>query len=349
MKKKLESYIITGQLPVIKAMAAINENAKGIAFVCEGAVLKGVVTDGNIRRYILKNGDLNAPVSEVTNFNPRYIDHHDNVDPKQFMRENAITAVPIVNSRREVISIRFLHEEQVYKSTELGVPVVIMAGGKGTRLMPFTSVLPKPLIPVGENTIAEIIMDKFALFGCRSFNIIVNYKRNLIKAFFEDFDKGYDISFTDEDEFNGTGGGLSLLKDKIDMTFFMTNCDIVIEEDYSEIIRHHRDRKNIITMVTALKTIPVNYGTIEVSDEGLVTGLVEKPVISMLVNTGLYVIEPAFLNYIPKGKFIHITDAIEDCVKAGERVGAYPISAAAWFDMGELSELEKMREHFERG
>jgi dTDP-glucose pyrophosphorylase len=347
MKQQLEAYIISETLPIIKAMAVINDNTKGIAFVCDDMILKGVVTDGNIRRYILTNGDLNAPVSDVTNYSPKYIDHHDNIDPKQYMREYAITALPIVNSRHEVISISFLHEHQVYKSTDLNIPVVIMAGGKGTRLMPFTSVLPKPLIPVGEKTIAEIIMDKFAFFGCKEFDIIVNYKSNLMKAYFEDIDNDYGISFVDEDTFNGTGGGLSLIKEKIKTTFFMSNCDIVIEEDYSEIIRHHKERKNIITMVTALKDIPINYGTIEVSDSGLVTGLTEKPNVSMLVNTGLYVIEPEFLNYIPENTFIHITDAIETCIKAGERVGAYPVSESAWFDMGEFTELNKMQEHFE--
>jgi dTDP-glucose pyrophosphorylase len=327
-------------------MEAINENSKGVAFVCDGVALKGVVTDGNIRRYILKKGDLNAPVSKVTNYDPKFANHHDNVDPQRFMRENSITALPVVNSRHEILSISFLDERQVYKPTDLGIPVVMMAGGKGTRLLPFTNVLPKPLIPVGENTIIEIIMDKFAFFGCRSFDIIVNYKRNLIKAFFDDFGKGYDINFVDEERFNGTGGGLCLIKERAKSTFFMTNCDIVVEEDYGEIIRHHRERKNIITLVTAMKTIPINYGTIEVADDGLVTGLTEKPNISMLVNTGLYVIEPEFLNYIPEDTFIHITDAIEACIRAGERVGAYPVSDAAWFDMGEMDELEKMREHF---
>jgi NDP-sugar pyrophosphorylase family protein len=277
---------------------------------------------------------------------PKYIDHHDNVDPAEYMRRYHITAVPIVNSRHEVISISFLHESRVYKSRDLGVPVVIMAGGKGTRLLPFTSVLPKPLIPVGDRTIIEIIMDRFAYFGCDSFDVIVNYKKSLIKAYFEDAGLRYDVGFTDEEEYNGTGGGLSLLRGKYDGTFFMTNCDIVIEEDYGEILRHHRERGNIITMVTAMKNIPISYGTVEVSDEGLVTGLAEKPHVSMLVNTGLYVIEPGFLRYIPDGTFIHITDAIESCIAAGERVGAYPVSEAAWLDMGEMEELEKMRVRF---
>jgi dTDP-glucose pyrophosphorylase len=350
MKNELEAYIVSDSMTVIDAMSVINDNARGIAFVCHDMVLNGSVTDGNIRRYILKSGDMYAPVSAVMNSSPKYIDHHDNIDPKQFMADNHINAVPIVNSRHEIISIHFLNEHQVYKSTDLNVPVVIMAGGKGTRLLPFTSVLPKPLIPVGDKTVIERIMGKFTFFGCNEFNIIVNYKRHLIKAFFDDAgrDRGdeHSVVFTDEKEYNGTGGGLSLLKGQLAGTFFMTNCDIIIEEDYSEIIRHHRAHRNIITMVAAMKNIQLNYGTVDVSDSGLVTGLSEKPNISMLVNTGLYIIEPRFLDYIPNDTFIHITDVIEKCIAAGERVGAYPISESSWYDMGEMGEFEKMMEHF---
>jgi choline kinase len=296
MDRQLDAYIISGDLPVIDAMSTINENARGIAFVCEGMALKGVVTDGNIRRYIIRGGDMQAPVRAVMTDDPKFINHHDNVDPKAVMEELHINAVPIVNSAHEVIAIQFLHESRVYQSTDLGVPVAVMAGGKGTRLLPLTRVLPKPLIPVGDRTILEIIMDRFASFGCDRFDVIVNYKRNLIKAFFEDSERNYDVSFTDETEYGGTGGGLSLLKGKYADTFFMTNCDILIEEDYGEILRHHRARGNILTMVTAMKSIPVDYGTVEVSGDGLVTGLTEKPQLSMLVNTGLYVIEPRFLD-----------------------------------------------------
>ncbi|MCL2493505.1 MAG: sugar phosphate nucleotidyltransferase [Clostridiales bacterium] len=348
MDKPLDAYIVAESLPIIEAMSVINENGKGVAFVCEELVLKGVVTDGNIRRYILKNGDLSAPVCSVSNTEPKYLDHHEYTDPKRFMCEHGIKAVPIINSRHEIIAINFLYENQVYKSTSLNVPVVIMAGGKGTRLAPYTNVLPKPLIPVGDKTIIEIIMDKFAFFGCRNFDIIINYKGGLIKAFFEDMeDCGYSVEFIDEEVFNGTGGSLSLLRGKYNETFFMNNCDIVVEEDYSEILRHHKQRGNIVTMVTALVNVQIDYGTVTVSEKGLVTALKEKPTVSELVNTGLYVIEPRFLDYVPDNTFIHITDAIEAAIAAGERVGAYPVSEAAWFDMGELTELKKMREKFE--
>jgi dTDP-glucose pyrophosphorylase len=345
--KKLTDYIISEDKTIIEAMNVINANARGVAFVCDEGILKGVVTDGNIRRYIISGGDIGAAVSSTTNYTPKYINHHENIDAEAFMKKNAITSVPIVNRSNEVLAIRFLNEDRIYKSANLNIPVVIMAGGKGTRLLPFTEVLPKPLIPVGDKTIIETIMDRFVTFGCNTFDVIVNYKQDLIKAYFTDSEYKYDVRFVSEEKYCGTGGGLSLLKGTADKTFFMSNCDILIDEDYGEIFRHHKERENIVTMVAAMKNIAVEYGTISVADDGSVVSLNEKPTYSMLVNTGLYVIEPEFLDYIPEDTFIHITDAIEACIKAGERVGAYPISETAWLDMGNLLDLKKIKEYIE--
>ncbi|MDR2487471.1 MAG: NTP transferase domain-containing protein [Clostridiales Family XIII bacterium] len=346
-KVNLDNYIIPESMPIIDAMAVINDNAKGIAVVCDGMVLRGVVTDGNIRRYILGKGDLRASIAAVTNYEAKYINHHDGIDPIAYMRANHIDALPIVNSRNEVISIAFTSEEKVYKSTKLDVPVVIMAGGKGTRLLPFTSVLPKPLIPVGDKTITELIIEKFSTFGCDHFEMIVNYKKNLIRTFFEELPLECTVSFTEEEEYLGTGGGLKLLEGRYDDAFFMTNCDILVEEDYSEVLRHHREKGNVVTVVCALRRSVIPYGTVEVSREGAIERINEKPSFTHLVNTGFYVIEPDFLRHIPAGTFIHITDAIEHCVAAGGRVGAYPISDSAWHDMGEPAAMERMARHLE--
>lgn len=344
---EIREYIISEEYSILDAMEVINQNERGIAYVCDGTVLKAAVTDGNIRRHILDNGDLHAQVSTVANYSPKFIMRRDNVDHVSFMKQHHITSVPILNSKKEIITIKFLHASPSYTSDHLNVPVVIMAGGKGTRLEPYTKVLPKPLIPVGVKTITELIMDKFTGFGCDRFNMIVNYKKDLIKAFFLDEEKHYHVSFTDEQQFMGTGGGLKLLAGMYDSTFFMTNCDILIDEDYGEILNQHKADNRIITMVCALKTITVPYGTIQISEDGYVKELEEKPSMTYKVNTGLYVIEPRFLDYIPDNTFIHITDAIEACISAGEKVGVYPISETSWWDMGQFSELEKMQKKFD--
>lgn len=338
------NFIVSPKISVLKAMDAINQNGQGIVYVCaEDKQLLGSVTDGDIRRYILKNKDLSAPVTDAMTRTPRSLVVDEAANAHEFMLEHHITSVPILDRQGRVVSVDFLNAQQVHKPEHLNVPVVIMAGGKGTRLYPYTKVLPKPLIPVGDKTIIELIMEKFESFGCDQFNIIVNYKRNIIKSFFMDSEQTHHVTFTDEDVFMGTGGGLKLLAGQYQDTFFMTNCDVLLEEDYGEILKYHRRKKNIITMVCAMKNVSIPYGTVELNESGDVTGLTEKPSFSFLTNTGIYVIEPAFLEYIPNAQFIHITDVISRCIEAGEHVGAYPVGEQAWMDMGELSELEKMR------
>jgi dTDP-glucose pyrophosphorylase len=342
----LKDFIVSEDNTVLEVMKVINNNAKGIATICgDNRKLLAVVTDGDIRRFILKNGDLGSKISEISNYKPVFITRDEAADDKAFMRKHSITALPVLGKNNKLLSIRFLYDNSsAIRNTDMKVPVVIMAGGIGSRLYPYTQILPKPLIPIGEETITEIIMDHFELYGCTHFDMIVNYKKNLIKSYFYDHEKKRDITFIDETEFLGTGGGLKLLEGQYQEPFFLTNCDIIIEDDYNDIMKYHMSENNIITMVSALKKVVVPYGTISADEQGQVKALEEKPSFSYLVNTGLYVIDPKFLEYIPKDTFIHITDVIHTCINSGEKVGSYEINEHSWMDMGQLEELEKMRE-----
>lgn len=341
---KLTDFLVTGDKTVLEVMRAIDNNAKGIAFICENDQLQGVVTDGDIRRHILRKGSLDAKICEIANYNPKYVTNEETVDYFTTMKRYSITALPVVNKDKKILTIRFLYDNKPLRNTNMNVPVVIMAGGKGTRLYPYTQILPKPLIPISDKTITEIIMDHFEAFGCKYFDMIVNYKKNFIKSFFIDNETKRNINFIEESDFYGTGGGLKLLEGRYQDSFFVTNCDIIVEEDYSEIMKYHKEQKNIITIVSATKNTVIPYGTIELSTEGQVVKLTEKPSFSFLTNTGLYVLEPRFLDKIPKNTFIHITDVIQACIDEEEKVGVYPISEYAWMDMGQMEELEKMRE-----
>lgn len=340
----LKDFIVTEDNSILEVMRVIDNNSKGIAFICKNEKLLAVVTDGDIRRYILKRGNLDSPVKEIANYNPLFVTNEETIDYFAYMKSRYITALPVVSKNRKLLTIRFLYDSKAVGKTDLKVPVVIMAGGKGTRLYPYTQILPKPLIPIGDRTITEIIMDHFEAFGCKHFDMIVNYKKNFIKSFFLDNETKRDVDFIEETQFYGTGGGLTLLQGKYQDSFFVTNCDIVIEEDYSDILKHHKSEQNIITIVAATKKVTIPYGTIELGENGRVDKLKEKPSFSFLTNTGLYVLEPSFLDRIPKDTFVHITDVIEACIKHGEKVGIYPISEHAWMDMGQMEELEKMRE-----
>lgn len=344
----IHNFIVEEDMSVIETMQQIDSGARGIAFVCLGRKLRAVVTDGDIRRYILRGGDLKRPVSEIAHSHPICLTSDEKGQAADVMRRNFITAVPIINAEREIIDIRFWREEiqdkKENREQSLGIPLVIMAGGKGTRLRPYTDILPKPLIPVGDRTITEHIIDRFAEYGCNRVTMIVNYKKNFIKAYFADKEVKRDINFVEEQDYLGTGGGLRLLSGQIDGTFFMSNCDILIQADYADILEYHRKSENMVTIVCAQKDFEVPYGTVCLNQDNRIVKMEEKPRFDYHVNTGFYVIEPSFLEHIPKDTFIHITDVLENCIWNGDKIGAYLIQPDAWMDMGQLDELEKMRE-----
>ena len=257
------------------------------------------------------------------------------------MKQHAIRSLPVLDTQGRLIRILHHGEKPVLPKPVLGIPVVIMAGGKGTRLKPFTNVLPKPLIPIGDCTITEHIMNRFMEYGCDQFTLVVNYKKNVIKAYFSDIESPCQIQFAQEDVPLGTGGGLKLLENKISGTFFLTNCDILVNADYSDLLNHHRSSGAIATLVCVEKELEVPYGVVN-EENGLVVSMTEKPSYHFLTNSGVYVMESTIFRYIPDHTFIHITDVLQACMDAGEKVGVYTISAEQWADMGQLDEMEKM-------
>ena len=345
MTNSINEFVTSINTAIIEAIEIIDKNTMGVVYVCNEKTLVGSVTDGDIRRYILKCGTIEGTIQQVMNENPKKLFINDDVDAILKMKEWNISSIPIVDQDNEITNILFLNK-RMDKKVDINVPVVIMAGGKGTRLYPYTQVLPKPLIPINDKTITELIMEKFEEFNCVKFSMIVNYKKEFIKAFFKEHEYPRDIRFYEEKDFLGTAGGLKLIEKDMDTTFFLNNCDVIIEEDYAKIMQYHRKNKNIITMVCALKKETFPYGTVETDEKGNLLCLKEKPSFEFLTNTGLYVIEPKFLQYIPENEFIHITDVIQKCIDLKENVGVFPICDEAWMDMGQIEELDKMRNKY---
>ena len=239
----LQDYIINGDVAISEMMKRLDANGHGILFVCEeNNIIKGVITDGDVRRYLMRNGKLSDNISSVTNFFPLFFYQDEKVNAINFMKKNRITAVPMLKRNGEICRIYFDTGEVVKSTKELGVPVVIMAGGKGTRLYPYTQILPKPLIPIGDKTITEHIIDRFKSYGCSKVTMIVNYKKKFIETYFADQEGDESIEFVEEEEFYGTGGGLKLLGERNE-TFFMTNCDILVDVDLSDVLEKHKTEK----------------------------------------------------------------------------------------------------------
>lgn len=173
--------------------------------------------------------------------------------------------------------------------------------------------------------------------------MIVNYKRNMIKAYFDELDKKYQIDFIMEEKPLGTGGGISLLKGKIKNTFVLTNCDILIDDDLTKAYRQHTQSGNLITMVCSLKNFTIPYGVVNIGEDGIIQSIQEKPHMSFFTNTGCYFVEPEVIENLEYNKSADFPTVIEQYRQAGKKVGYYPIGEDAWLDMGQLDELEKMR------
>lgn len=303
--------------------------------------LLATLSDGDVRRFLIGGGKLDDAALDAANHRPKYAYTFQEAghlyDPAQYI------LIPIVDCDRVVKGV-YYGGANVQKDREaLGLPVVINAGGKGTRLEPYTRVLPKPLIPVGEYPIIEHILRQFHGWGCDEFHLIVNYKRQLIKAYFAESEKGYRIHWHDEEAPLGTGGGLSLLRGSVAGTFIFTNCDILVRSDYRALLRFHRENHNVITMVCAYKNVQLPYGIIEMEKGGGIVSIQEKPELSFLTNTGMYVVEPEVLEDIPDSTVMGFPDIVEQQRSMGRRVAAFPVSENEWLDMGQPEELEKMR------
>ncbi len=346
-------YLAEGDCLLVEAMKIIDQNTKGIIFVVnQERSLLGVLTDGDIRRWIIKTGKLDVQIHQIMNPNPKFVYEESISTAEQLFDKNKITALPVLSNLGKVEDILFnhgidKHESQQKKGLE-GIPVVVMAGGKGTRLYPYTKILPKPLIPIGDIPIIERIFQQFAGCGTKDFWVTVNYKKNMIMSYFAEVTKNYNIHYVEENAPLGTGGSLHLIQDQFQKPIIVTNCDILIEADYEDIYKHHLESGNKMTIVTALKNIIVPYGVVHLQENGTIDSMEEKPKLSYFVNTGFYIINQEIVQKIPKNQFFHMTDLADLLMKEGEKVGMYPISEDSFLDMGEFEEMHRMEEKLEK-
>lgn len=344
---KIQKRIISGTNTLIQALTQMDERGVKLLFVFENDKFLGILTIGDIQRAIIKNVDMNSAVLSILDRNKIYARTSDSLEViKEKMYKLRAECMPLVDDNGELLNVFFwkemFDEKKQSRQDKIELPVVIMAGGLGTRLKPITNVIPKPLIPVSEKTILETIMDQFKGIGCTKYYLSVNYKREIIEYYLNNIEEKYDVTFLKEDKPLGTIGSVSLLKGKIDKPFFVSNCDIIVDQDYRDVFDYHRNNKNDITIVTAIKSFHIPYGVIETGDNGLMKGISEKPDMSYMINTGVYLLEPQLINEIPDNTFYHITDLIEKVRERGGRVGCFPVSEKSWTDIGDWNEYMKI-------
>lgn len=334
-------------MTVLQSLKTMDEVMVKMLFVFDGKQFLSILTIGDIQRAIIKGIDMNASVTTILDRNKKFVS---SAEPREVIREKMLKlraeCMPVVDEQRNLVDVYFWND--MFKHSEpdhrdkIELPVVIMAGGKGTRLKPITNVIPKPLVPIGDKTILEVIMNQFEGIGCKKFYMSVNYKADMMEYYLSQLDHKYDIEFFMEDKPLGTIGSVSLLKGKITTPFFVSNCDSINDQDYRDVYDYHVQNNNDLTIVTMVKSFRIPYGVIETGEDGIMTALREKPELNYQVNTGAYILNPECIDEIPEGEFFHITHLMEKIKARGGRVGCYPVSEGSWHDMGEWPEYLRM-------
>lgn len=344
MKNKFLELSVNHVDSIHYTLKKMDETKRKLLIVVKDNKFFSLISIGDIQRAIISGVEMDSDVSSILRegITVAHVgDDIENIKRKMLIRRNEF--MPVIKSDNEIVDVimwehLFAGEKQEPQS-HLNLPVVIMAGGKGTRLAPLTNVLPKPLIPIGKKTMIEDIMDRFVDSGCNEFHISINYKAEMIRYYLDSLmNSSYKINYFQEEKPSGTAGSLHMLRDKIDSTFFVSNCDIIIDQDYADILTYHRDNKNEITIVAALKSYPIPYGTLTTNNEGLLESIEEKPEYIFKINTGLYVLEAHLIDEIPPNDFYHITTLIEKLHKENRRVGVFPVSDGSWTDIGNWKE-----------
>ena len=346
-KAKLKTLLVSPQTTLKQAMQKLNETAIGILFIVnKDQVIKGTVTDGDIRRGLIKGLKFGDPLERVMRkrFVTLFRDDADKEDKaKNLMRTKEIEHIPVLDEKDQIIDM--IKWKDVFENGKASLrkkmfsnPVVIMAGGRGSRLDPVTRILPKPLIPIKDKPIIEIIMEKFYKFGFANFTFTLNYKKEYIKMFLKENKFPYKIDWIEEDEYLGTAGSLSLLSGSIKETFIVSNCDIIVNADYEDILKWHKAHRNLITLIGCHKEIEIPYGILEM-DDGRLARFIEKPNYDVLINTGVYIIEPEVLRLIPRKQSIDMNVLIQLVSKKG-KVSVYPIHSG-WLDIGQWEEYKR--------
>jgi len=352
MNNKTEKLLVHEGISIKEAMRQMGRAGEKVVFVVDQENrLLGSLTDGDIRRWYLKEGDLMAEIDGIYNKDPIFVaDPYDSEHVKTLMLQKKINWIPLVREDGVISEVLlweniFGKDMEIHYREKIDIPVVIMAGGKGTRLDPFTKILPKPLIPIGDKSIIEIIMDKFIQHGVDHFHISTNHKSKLMKAYFEELNILTRVSFIEEDKPLGTAGSLRLIRDEIEDAVFVSNCDIIVDTNYHDIVEFHRKSDYDMTLIGSFRHFVIPYGICSMENGGTLGNIEEKPEYDFLVNTGMYVINKSALDLIPPDQFFNITDLVCSIKDNGGQVGVFPIDEKSWIDVGQWEEYHKALRH----
>jgi dTDP-glucose pyrophosphorylase len=325
------------------AIQLLDQNGNGVLPVVDSdGILIGLIGDGDIRKAILKK---ELDLEHIINRNPCKLNiKSSKIQRVQYLKSIKRRQLPLVDDDGKFISLFTLDEVEFNKKPNA---VVIMAGGLGTRLGELTKNTPKPMLHVGKKPILEIIIEKFIEFGFYEFYISVNYKKEIIKDYFQDGQKwGINISYLEEDKRLGTGGALSLIKEATNEAIIVTNGDVLTNIDFDELLSFHESKKSQATMCVREYEHIIPYGVVE-TDVDKIIGLSEKPRMKFSINTGVYILSPTSLNKIPENEFYDLPSLFSELIE--NNIHTYYFKTAEyWIDIGHKDEYLRANSDFEK-
>lgn len=359
MKIPIEKFLISENYSIQDSLIQINNLGHNTIFIVDkNKILKGSLTEGDIRRALLNKSSIKTNIKNIYNKKPKFLidKQFTEQDIRKLFTGQKINLIPILNKNKKILDViswqsYFINENKKLKKINYlsNIPVVIMAGGKGSRLKPFTNILPKPLLPIDNKPIIEHIIDKFVMYGVKNFFISINVKNFIIKAFFRERKFKEKISFLEEKKSLGTCGSLGLLKQSsIKDNFMMINCDCILDINYKKLLIHHINNSAILTIVVVKKNHTMPYGTIEVDEKGFLLKINEKPSFNLSVNVGMYVINKKCLHLIPKNKPIDMNVLINSLKIKKYPISVFEIKEELWFDTGQIDKLKEAKNYLEK-
>lgn len=337
--KRWKDAVVTPETSIKKSLEAIDKVGIQAAVIVDtdNRVL-GILTDGDVRRSILKGIDLNGPVSTIMNRTPRTMPESSAREAIQsFMRGSSIRQLPIVDSQGKLVRIDTM--DGYFQATTKENFVVLMAGGLGKRLHPLTLDCPKPLLKVGDKPILEIIIENFIKHGFRKFFISVNFKAEMIEAHFKDGAPwGVQVEYLREGQKMGTSGSLSLLPPTPHPVIVM-NGDLLTTVDFDQLLNFHIEKESAATMCVRHYEHEIPFGVVSTTDH-VITKIEEKPVHQVLINGGIYVLSSEVISKIPAGRESDMPTILTEAIRDGKTVSAFPVREY-WLDIGRSSDLAR--------
>jgi dTDP-glucose pyrophosphorylase len=340
------AFFVQENMPLLDALRRIDEGSLQFAIVERDGRIVGTLTDGDVRRALLSGSGLDAPVEQVMNRNP--ITAPTDISDEAamvLMRRHSIHQLPIVDSERRVVEVKLIDHLSGRSHAEHWV--VLMAGGVGARLKPLTDELPKPLIRVGDKPILETVLDGFIKAGFVKFFISVNYKAEMIRDYFGDGTTwGVEIEYLHEEERLGTAGALSLMPRRPPRPFFVMNGDLLTTVNFEQILKYHGAHQAFSTVCVREHTLQVPFGVVEF-DEHRLLAIREKPIHKCFVNAGVYLLDPAVVDFLERNEPIDMPTLIERTMAQGKTSVVFPLREY-WIDVGRLDDLQRASDEFQR-